>query len=101
MADLELAEVIRALRAELESAMIAGAGSTLRFEAKSLTVELQVGVSHAAEASGGVKFWVVEFGAGGSRTTEATQTVTLELAPILADGRAVRIAAGSDVDPRG
>jgi hypothetical protein len=101
MGGLDLAEVIRALREELEEAMVAGSDARLRFEARALTVELQVGVTRAAEASGGVKFWVLELGAGASRETQSTQTVTLELAPIMSDGRPAKIAAGTDVDPRG
>jgi hypothetical protein len=44
-------------------------------------MEFSVEVTADAEASGGVKFWVVELGAKGSVGRTATHTVTLELKP--------------------
>ena len=77
-----LARVIEDLRAELLLALSAGAKQPLRFRLKPIELELKVGISTDLKGSGGVKFWVVEMGAEGSRATEATHTLKLVLEPV-------------------
>jgi hypothetical protein len=97
--DIGLAEVVRALRSELEQAMTEASGQRLQFAATGLEVEFQVGVTRSAEASGGVKFWVFELGGKGSQAREAVQRVTLSLQPTLSSGGSVKIAKGTNENP--
>ncbi|UGQ60515.1 hypothetical protein LSF60_23555 (plasmid) [Rhodococcus pyridinivorans] len=78
---IELASVIRALRAELQTAMEEGEDSGIRFQAGPIELELSVEIQNSAEAKAGVKFWVVEAGGGGSSSNTRAQRVTVTLTP--------------------
>jgi hypothetical protein len=99
MAEIGLAEVIRALRSELETAMTEGEGQRLQFQATGLAVEFQVGVTKTAEGSAGVRFWVFELGGSGSYASESIQKVNLSLQPVLQSGEPVKIAKGTEESP--
>jgi hypothetical protein len=101
MADIPLAEVIRELRAELESAMSAGEGQRVQFEATAIELELQIGVTKTDQGNVGVRFWVLDLGGGKSRARESIQRVTLSLQPVLASGKRVKIAKPTSHDPLG
>ena len=64
---IELAEVIRGLREELQRAIAAGEGEALRFELGPIELEVSVAVQASAQAGAKVRFWVVELGAEGYR----------------------------------
>jgi hypothetical protein len=76
---LELAETMEALRAELARAAAAGAGAGFQFPVTGAQLEFHVGVTRAGEGRAGVKFWVVELGGAGSYAREEIQTVTVTL----------------------
>ncbi len=76
-----LAEAIRALRAELSTAMAEGAGQALRFELGPVEMEFLLEVSREAGGEAEVKFWVVSLGGKGSVTSGSTHRVTLALIP--------------------
>lgn len=78
---MELAEVIRALRDELERAMVAGAGEALRFELGPVELEVSVAIEAGASAEVKPRFVVVTLGAHGSVERTATQRITLTLTP--------------------
>ena len=78
---IELSELIRELRAELQSAMVQGASEELRFEVGPVELELNVGVTKEGGGGAKVKFWVVEVGAQGKGSQVATQRVKLTLQP--------------------
>lgn len=99
MAEIGLGEVIRALRAELEEAMSEGKGSAIRFEATSVDLEFNVGITRAADGKAGIRFWVLELGGGGSYASERVQSVKLSMKPMSADGGRVRITQGTDESP--
>jgi Trypsin-co-occurring domain 2 len=99
VADIGLAEVIKALRSELERAMTEGESERLQFQASSLDVEFQVGITKTAEGSAGIRFWVFELGGSASHATESIQKVNLSLQPIMAEGGPVKIAKGSNENP--
>jgi hypothetical protein len=99
MAEIGLSEVIRALRAELDEAVHAAEGERIQFDATAIEMEFQVGVTKSADAKAGIRFWVLELGAGGSRTSESLQRVKLSLEPVLAGGGRVKITKGSAHDP--
>ncbi|MBK8454030.1 MAG: trypco2 family protein [Thiofilum sp.] len=83
---LELAAVIKALREELVLAQRAGEGQDIRFETKSIEVELQTQVDWeiGGEGGGKIKFWVVDIDAksGVKRKSSNTHKIKLILDPI-------------------
>jgi hypothetical protein len=83
---VELAEFIGDLRDELTKAIATASPEGLRFELG--TVELEVSVAVAKEATPGakVKFWVVEVGGEASFSHSASQKITLTLTPTAPDG---------------
>ncbi len=76
-----LQEAIAALRAELIESVVASQGEQLRFEVGEITMEFQIEVERSAEAKGGIKFWVVELGAGGAMKDKDVHKVIIPLKP--------------------
>ena len=96
MEQLELAETVEALRAELARAAAAGAGAGFQFPVTGVQLEFHVGVTKAADTKAGVRFYVVELGGSGSYAKEEIQTVTVSLgAPVDQNGEPVKIYRGS------
>ncbi len=84
---IELADLIRQLRAELVAAMAAGEGEQLRFALGPVDLELSVSVQREASGSGKLRFWVAEVGADASLSRTDTQLIRLRLDPqLLRDG---------------
>ncbi len=96
MEQLELAETVESLRAELARAAEAGAGAAFQFPVTGVQLEFHVGVTKAGEGKAGVRFYVVELGGSGSYAREEIQTVTVTLgAPVDQNGEPVKIYRGS------
>jgi Trypsin-co-occurring domain 2 len=87
-AGVGLADAVRALRAELTSAMTEGADQALRFELGPVEMEFLLEVNREAGGQGGVRFWVVSLGGSGSVARGSTHRVTLQLAPRTSSGEA-------------
>lgn len=85
MSAIELSDALEGLREQLQLAWANGKGQRVRFRAESVTLTLQLGVTHSREVSGKVRWWLVE--GGGNRGTDqsSTQTVVLTLTPSLYD----------------
>jgi hypothetical protein len=95
-----LAETVAALRAELAAAVTAAANEEIQFPVGPVQLEFHVGVTKSAEGKGGLRFWVLELGGGGSRATETIHKITVNLqAPIDAAGELVRVYRGADQKP--
>ena len=100
MEQLELAETVEALRAELARAVAAGARAEFQFPVTGVQLEFHVAVTKFGEGKGGVRFYVVELGGSGSYAREEIQTVTVTLgAPVDRNGAPVKIYRGSDQMP--
>ena len=100
MEQLELAETVEALRAELARAAAAGAGAGFQFPVAGVQLEFHVGVTKTGEGRAGVKFYVVELGGAGGYAQEEIQTVTVTLgAPVDQNGDTVKIYRGSAQKP--
>jgi len=100
MEKIPLAETIAALRAELIKATAMAEGEPIQFPVGSIQLEFQVGATWNADATGGVKFWVLELGASGSYANESVQKVTINLeAPVDAEGRVVKVTRRSQQKP--
>ena len=63
MGGVELASVVRQLRAELNEALADAEGERLRFELGPVEVSLRVTVGREATPGAKVRFWVIEAGA--------------------------------------
>jgi hypothetical protein len=97
---LELAETVEALRAELAKAAAAGADAEFQFPVAGVQLEFHVGVTKTGEGKAGVRFWVVELGGAASYAQEEIQTVTVTLgAPVDQHGEPVKIYRGSAQKP--
>ncbi len=90
MADLELAEFIEKLRGELETAIVQGDDSEVRFVADKIDLELKIAAERSADAKGGVSFKVfgvgAEAGGGGKASNAVTQTIRMSLSMVGRDG---------------
>lgn len=96
MAELELAELIENLRAELSKARQGSKDEDLRFEVGPVELELSVVVSKEGGPSAKVKFLVVEVGAEAKAASAATQRMKLTLTPRLAGGGATLVTGSAE-----
>jgi len=84
---VDLADAITALRESLVRAMWDGKNSRVRFRIEPVDLTVQVGVTRTGKGSAGVKWHVLTIGGERSRESEVTQTLRLQLAPVLYDDR--------------
>ena len=82
MSGVELASVVRQLRAELNEALTYAEGERLRFELGPVQVALTVTVGHEAAPGAKVRIWVIEAGAEARLSREAVQEIKLVLTPV-------------------
>jgi hypothetical protein len=86
---IDLSEMIRSLRSELQAAQAEGATSDLKLLVDEAEIEFKVVVTRSGEVSGGVKFWVYNAAAKGSISDATTQTIRLKMRPV----------SGKDLEP--
>lgn len=83
---LQLAEVVQALREELDTAKLQAEGHNIRFNVDNIEVEFQTAVELEASATGGgkLKFWVLDIDAkaSGKYKNATTHKIKLNLSPI-------------------
>jgi hypothetical protein len=95
VAGLELASVLRELRAELNEAMGDADGDRLRFELGPVELSLTVTVGREATPGAKIRFWVIDAGAEAKVSRESAQEIKLVLtprdmgAPLAPDGKPV------------
>jgi hypothetical protein len=82
---VDLADAIEALRAALMQAMRGGEHSRVRFRLEPVELTVHVGVTRTGTGKAGVKWHILTLGGERSRQTEATQTLKIQLTPILFD----------------
>jgi len=99
MAKIGLKEAIEALRIELSESIQASVDKSLRFEVEQINLEFQVEVEKSAEATGGISFWVVNIGGGGSLSSTNTHTVNMQMKPVNNDGGPVLTGTRNQVIP--
>ncbi len=76
-----LTEVLEQLRGDLVKLVENAQGKDITFTVEGIELELKCAVTTDVTGRGGVKLWVVEFGASESHKSEFTQTVKLKLKP--------------------
>jgi dUTPase len=91
---IELASVIKDLRAELQKAIEAGKNEALRFELGPIELEVSVAIEAGAQAGASVRFWVVELGSQGTIDRTSTQQIKLTLQPSLGKDGTVPYVSG-------
>ena len=82
MGGVELASVVRQLRAELNEALEDAQGERLRFELGPVEMSLRVTVGREAAPGAKVRFWVIEAGADAKLSRESVQEIKLVLTPV-------------------
>ena len=82
MGGVELASVVRQLRAELNEALADAEGERLRFELGPVEMSLSVTVGREAAPGAKVRFWVIEAGADAQVSRESVQEIKLVLTPV-------------------
>ena len=82
MGGVELASVVRQLRAELDEALAGAQGERLRFELGPVQVSLSVTVGREATPGAKVRFWVIEAGADAKLSRGSVQEIKLVLTPV-------------------
>ena len=80
--EIELAEVIDELRAEIDRARKAAQGQELQFALGPVELEVAVCLEKKRDIKGGVNFWVILGGEEGS-TNSSAQRIKLTLQPTL------------------
>lgn len=80
--DVPLAEMIKTLRSELQSAQSDASATDLRFKIEKVDLELKVAVTGKGTADAGVKFWVVNAGGKFEKAGETAHTFRLTLTPV-------------------
>ena len=81
MGNVELASVVRQLRAELTEALEEAQGERLRFELGPVELSLKVTVGREATPGAKIRFYVIEAGADAKISREAVQDIKLVLTP--------------------
>jgi hypothetical protein len=100
MTDIPLSDTIDALRTELSAAIAKGADADVQFPVGAIQLEFNVSVTKSADVKGGVRFWVVDAGTGGSIASSAVQKVTIALeAPVDRAGRPVKVTGSLGYQP--
>jgi hypothetical protein len=97
---IPLADLVNAVRAELETAAIRARDQELQFEVHDVQLEVEVATTGTREAEGGLKVWVLAVGARGSKAHGDTHKVTLNLNAVTADGSKFRVSDLSSVPIR-
>ena len=83
--ELGLAFALEALRDELESALKAGQGRAVQFQASEVTLTLSTVARLDKDGSGKIRWYLIEVGGGVKSGSERTHTLTLTLAPVHVD----------------
>ena len=78
---LELAEMIKSLRAELARAQSEGKGDAIRFRVEDVELELEIAAEEQDEGTIGAKFFVLTSQLKASQKDAVTQRLKLTLSP--------------------
>ncbi len=78
---VDLAVVIRALRAQFTQALADGAAGDIDFAVGEISLEFQVAVTTSGEVKTGAKFWVLSADAAGKRDVGSVHRLAVTLTP--------------------
>jgi Trypsin-co-occurring domain 2 len=94
--DLPLADMLQALRQEIQTAMLEGENQPVRFQIAKADLEMQIAVSRDREVKGGIKIWVLSADAKATSATKVTHTLKLSLDVTSATGHDVIVHSEGD-----
>ena len=80
--NVPLADMIKSLRCELESAQRKGISRAVAFRVDKVELELKVVLSRKIKGGGGIRFWVVSAEGGVDVDNEASHSFKLTLSPL-------------------
>jgi hypothetical protein len=89
---IPLADLIDAVRGELEVAALNAIDQKLQFEVQDVQLEVEIATTGTKGAEGGIKVWVVNIGAKLTKSDANTQKVTLKLGPVSPDGTKFKVS---------
>ena len=78
---IELSELIKTVRLELQKAEVAGRDEQLRFRVDDVEIEVSVEIQHAEAIEGGFKLYVFEAGADQSDQTTHAHRIKINFKP--------------------
>jgi hypothetical protein len=79
---LSLADLIDAVRGELQKAATEARDAELQFDVQDVTLEVEIAATGTKGIDGGIKLWAFTLGGKASKSDTATQTVTLKLGAV-------------------
>lgn len=83
---VDLSEALEALRTALIKAWWNGRAGRVRFRLEPVELTVQAGVTRTGKGAAGVRWHLLSLGGERSKEAVATQTIRLQLTPILFDG---------------
>jgi Trypsin-co-occurring domain 2 len=95
---IPVADAIELLRDELEAALEKGAGRSVQFGVSDVTLTVNVVAGKSKDATGKIRWWVIEAGGSGTWSREVTQTLVLTLHPerVKPDGTRIPLDVGAE-----
>jgi len=90
--ELQLSDMLLALRAELQQAQAKAEKEKLKFALDDIEVEISFTTSTKDSAKGGVKFWVINAEAGVETAAQTVHRVKLKIRPELEGGGDMKIS---------
>ena len=98
--EVPLAELVDAVRRELESAHALARDEPLQFEVGDVELDLEITTSRSREGSAGLGIWVVNLGGKLNRGNTATQRVKIKLAAVGPDGARYKVSDAASAPVR-
>ncbi len=92
MDELELTDVIRKLREDLQAAVAEGEGKGVRMQLDSVELELKIAAKKGKDGNAGIKFHVFSLGGAAKLESEQVQTIKLKMVPRTQEGTPVLVA---------
>jgi hypothetical protein len=88
---MPLADLIHAVRLELQEAADRAANEQLKFEVGEVDLQVEVLSTGSRDVEGGIKLWVLNVGGKGTRTQSNAHTVTLHLTASGPEGTRLKV----------
>ena len=97
--ELELKNVVRNLRKDLQALDEEGQGKDLKFKVEAIDLELKVAAKQTDGVDGGIKFYVFNLGASDKAESEQALTIKLKLVPETAVGGTLKVSRATTERP--
>jgi hypothetical protein len=89
---IPLADLVDAIRGELETAALNARDQQLQFEVKDIQLEVEITTTGTREGGGGLKIYVLTLGGKASKSNASSQKVTLNLSAVTPDGSKFKVS---------